>query len=86
MKMRNLSNSELKKIITQATTNSEFLLNNKMLLTLNELVEEEAIRKILNVSQKTMYNYRKAGLFDYVKIKGKVFYFKSLFVAQLLTR
>lgn len=85
MKVKHISNSDLKKIITKATTSGNFLHNKKVVLTLNELVDEEFIRKILNVSQKTMYNYRKAGLFDYVKIKGKVFYFKSLFVAQLLT-
>jgi len=84
MKVKHISNSDLKKIITNATTNSNFLRNKKAIPALNDLVDEEFIRKILNVSQKTMYNYRKAGLFDYIKIKGKVFYFKSLFVAQLL--
>ena len=85
----------MKKIVYQK--DDDYLLE-RIFLILNHLLENQQmqngtivqyydnadLKKILHLSDKTLYRWRKSGILPYVKIGGRIYYQKE--VLELLTK
>ena len=78
-----LSSSKIKQLERDINANGNLNDTQKAILSTDDFIMEDELAKLLKVSTRTMYNYRKKYSLTHFKFGNRICYSKSLFIQKL---
>ena len=85
MKNFNLfSEAQIEEWIRELQTLHEQLLNGNFSFSRHDLIPEQDVVELLQVSSRTMRTYRKKSYFHFIKLEGSIFYLRYVFYIDMV--
>lgn len=85
--MKNLNlitETQVQEWIQDLQTLHEQLLNGSLSFSRQDLIPEQDVVELLQVSSRTMRTYRKKRYFHFIKLEGSIFYLRYIFYIDMV--